>query len=316
MTSSFRLPPRAFAPIILLAMMSLLAEGIQAQKWTHRYPQVEGYGHHVYLEGYELPTLATGVLDPAPSPDGRELAFASRGWIWLLELETGVARRLTQGPEMDFRPVWAPDGEQLALVRDDGSEIWVVVVDAESGVEVLQVRSPAIDLDPAFSPDGRFLYYSSAREGTLDIWRLELDSGLDERITAEGGIQLRPQPHPDGIHLLYLSKAGGRDRVLIRNLESAEDRVLLETSTASQARPALSPDGRTVAVNWPQAEEWELQLVDVATPTLPIFLTRGEGLPLTPAWSLDGRTCTSPTRLRRAPWSSAGSPPTGAPRSP
>jgi TolB protein len=145
-------------------------------------------------------------------------------------------------------------------------------------------RSPAIDLDPAFSPDGRFLYYSSAREGTLDIWRLELDSGLDERITAEGGIQLRPQPHPDGIHLLYLSKAGGRDRVLIRNLESAEDRVLLETSTASQARPALSPDGRTVAVNWPQAEEWELQLVDVATPTLPIFLTRGEGLPLTPAW--------------------------------
>ena len=285
---SFRIHPRAFAPVILLAMVFLLAEGIQAQKWTHRYPQVEGYGHHVYLEGYELPTLATGVLDPAPSPDGLELAFASRGWIWLLELETGVARRLTRGAEMDFRPVWAPDGRQLALVRDDGSESWVVVVDAGTGAEVREVRTPAIDLDPAFSPDGRFLYYSSAREGTLDIWRLELEGGLEERITSEAGIQLRPQPHPDGLHLLYLSKAGGRDRVRIRNLESGEDRILLETSTASQARPALSPDGRTVAVNWPQAEEWELQLVDVATPTLPIFLTRGEGLPLTPAWSIDG----------------------------
>jgi TolB protein len=270
---------------VVLALLPLDA----GAQWTNRYPRVEGYGHHVYLEGYELPTLSTGVMDPAPSPDGRSLAFTSRGWIWVLDLGSGTARRVTRGEPMDFRPAWSPDGRRLALVRDSGSETWIVVVDAGTGEEVSTVRSPAIELDPVFSPDGRSLYFSSAREGTLDLWRLELGTGREERLTEERGIQLRPQPHPDGVHLLYLSKAGGRDHVRLRNLETGEERVLLETSIASQARPALAPDGRSVAVNWPVAEGWELRLVDPDAPTLPVFLTRGGGLPLAPAWSSDGQ---------------------------
>ena len=32
-------------------------------QWTNRYPKVAGYGHHVYLEGYELPLLTNGPID-------------------------------------------------------------------------------------------------------------------------------------------------------------------------------------------------------------------------------------------------------------
>jgi TolB protein len=276
-----RLPPA-------LAMLALLPAVATAQ-WTNRYPRVEGYGHHVYLEGYELPTMATGVMDAAPAPDGTRIAFASRGWIWVLDTTTGTARRLTRGSGMDFRPAWSPDGRRIAFVRDSGSDTWLVVVDVASGRELDTIRTPAIDLDPVFSADGRHLYYSSAREGTLDIWRRTLATGQDTRVTHERGIQLRPQPHPDGARLLYLSKAGGRDQVRLRNLAGGGETVLLETSIASQARPALSPDGRTVAVNWPVAEGWELWLLDPGAPTLPVFLTRGGGLPLAPAWSADGR---------------------------
>ena len=263
--------------------------GAEAQ-WTNRYPRVEGFGHHVYLEGYELPTLSTGILDPAPSPDGRGIAFTSRGWIWILDLESRVARRVTRGGDMDVRPTWSPDGASLALVRDTGAETSIVVVDATTGEVRTTIQSPAIELDPVFSPDGRRLHYSSAREGTLDLWSRDLSTGADTRLTSERGIQLRPQVHPDGVHLAYLSKAGGRDQVRLRNLETGEEQVLLEASIASQARPALSPDGRLVAVNWPVPDAWELRLIDVTAPTLPIFLTRGSGLPLTPAWSPDGST--------------------------
>jgi len=281
---SVRVPSRVavLAPMVALAMVTAPLEA----QWTHRYPRVEGMSHHVYLEGYELPTLSTGVMDPAPSPDGRALAFTSRGWIWVVDLTSGVARRVTKGEEMDFRPAWSPDGRRLALVRDSGAETWIVVVDAASGREERTIRSPAIDLDPVFSADGRWLYYSSAREGTPDLWRVELTTGVEEHLAAELGIQLRPQPHPDGARLLYLSKAGGRDQVRLRTLEGGAEQVLLEASIASQARPALSPDGRMLAVNWPVPDGWELRLVDLTAPTLPVFLAGGE--PLSPAWSPNG----------------------------
>ena len=271
------------------AALALILISVPAgAQWTNRYPKVDGYGHHVYLEGYELPTLSTGVMDPAPAPDGRHLAFSSRGWIWILDLESGVARRLTRGEHMDFRPEWSPDGRHIALVRDTGAETSVVVVDAGDGSVLRTLDSPAIDLDPVFSADGSTLYYSSAREGTPDLWAVDLSSGAERRITEERGVQRLPQPHPDGEHLLYLSKAGGRDQVRMRNLSSGQEQVLLEASIASQAAPALSPDGRMVAVNWPTPDAWELRLMDVSAPTLPVLLTRGEGLPLAPAWSPDG----------------------------
>lgn len=276
----------------MLTVLALLGVGVlaapAAAQWTHRYPKVDGYGHHVYLEGYELPTLSTGIMDPAPAPDGRHLAFSSRGWIWVLDMESGVARRLTRGGHMDFRPEWSPDGTRIALVRDTGAETSVVVVDAATGAELRTLDSPAIDLDPVFSHDGGTLYYSSAREGTPDLWALDLSSGEERRLTGERGVQRLPQPHPDGEHLVYLSKAGGRDQVRMRNLATGEEEVLLESSIASQAAPALGPDGRTVAVNWPIPDGWELRLMDVSAPTLPVLLTRGDGLPLAPAWSPDG----------------------------
>ena len=177
--------------------LALLAAPAQAQ-WTNRYPKVDGYGHHVYLEGYELPTLSTGIMDPAPSPEGRRLAFSSRGWIWVLELESGVARRLTRGEHMDFRPRWSPDGSRIALVRDTGAETSVVVVSATDGSVLRTLDSPAIDLDPVFSHDGGTLYYSSARAGTPDLWAVDLSTGAERRLTEERGVQRLPHPHSDG----------------------------------------------------------------------------------------------------------------------
>ncbi len=94
---------------LLVFALGFFAIPLQAQ-WTNRYQRVEGYSHHVYLEGYELPTMNAGPTAPAVSPDGRSVAFSARGWIWVLDLETGRARRVTSGPHMDFRPAWSADG--------------------------------------------------------------------------------------------------------------------------------------------------------------------------------------------------------------
>ena len=285
---------------LVAAVFLFLIPASGAGQWRNRYPQVSGYGHHVYLEGYELPLLTNGPIDPAPSPDGRVVAFSARGWIWLLDLDTGTARRFTNGPGMDSRPAWHPSGDRLAFVRDNDHDTRIVIVDAASGVEIRTIDTPALDLDPAFSPDGNTLYYTSGQAGTLDVWALDLATGESTPVTSEFGIELKPQPLADGA-LLLLAKRGG-DRVELRSRGGeprvgeepgneallGAGRVLLAGNIASMARPAVSPGGASIAVNWPTDDGWDLRVHDIAQPGASVLLTGG-GLPLTPAWSPDGQ---------------------------
>ncbi len=275
----------------LCALCTLVSGGTLDAQWSHRYPKIAGLSHHVYLEGYELPLLTNGPIDPAPAPDGKQVAFASRGWLWLLDLATGDATRLTTGAGMDSRPSWSPDGRTLAFVRDDTKNTTIVLIELASKSERVVVNEPAINLDPTFAPDGKSLFYSSAAAGDLDIWRLDLTAGTKTRITTAKGQELRPLVHRDGNRLVYLFK-DGTDEVRIRNLSTGEERTLAGEAILSQTRPALSPDGRTLAVNWPgsDAKGWELRLMSVDHPGPFVVLTRGHGLPLTPAWSADGRS--------------------------
>lgn len=265
---------------------------LSAAQWTNRYPKVTGFSHHVYLEGYELPSVTIGPIDPAVAPDGKTIAVSSRGWLWLIDAQTGVAKRLTSGGPMDSRPAWSPDQRHLAFVRDDGRETWIVAVDVVAGTEQILAQDPGIELDPAYSPDGRSLFYSSAVAGDLDLWRIDLGSGVKTRLTQEAGLELKPLPHPDGKRLIYLAKRGaGQNEVRIRDLESGTERVLLAGSIVSLARPALAPDGKTLAINWPtsDASGWELRLLGVDQPGPSVTLLPN-GLPLTPTWSADGRS--------------------------
>ena len=270
--------------LLLICALGLFANPVHAQ-WTNRYKKVEGYSHHVYLEGYELPTMNAGPTAPAVSPDGDRVAFSARGWIWVLDLETGRANRVTDGPHMDFRPAWSPDGRSLAFVRDDARDTWIVVRHLESRAEAT-VNTDAIELDPVLGSGGE-LVYSSASAGTLDLW-----TGDDERLTGRPGIEVAPSLSADGSVLVYLHKLvsyGYLDRIVARDRISGEERVLATERILSQTRPKVSPDGKLVVYNWPTQDAYELRLVAIADPTTPLRLTTGtRGLPLSPTWGPEG----------------------------
>ena len=269
-----------------LLVCALAAPPAHAQ-WTNRYPKVPGYGHHVYVEGYDLPTMGAGVTDPAPSPDGRTVALASRGWLWLLDLETGVARRLTSGGAVDARPAWSPDGTRLAFVRDHGDETEIAVLDVASGAEETVAAGAGIELDPAWTPDGSALLYAEMGARGIGLKRLDLRTGEHTWLADEPGLAVAPSVHPDGRRAVYVAKRGAEE-VRLRELDTHEEHALYAGRILSQTRPALSPDGQTIALSVPTDDGWELILADLDDPGPTLRIVASEAPPLSPAWSARG----------------------------
>lgn len=266
-----------------LAVGLLPAPG--AAQWTNRYSKLTDFGHHIYFEQHELPILADGPTDPAPAPDGKSLAFAAKGWIWRLELASGVATRMTRGSSVDSRPRWSPTGDRLALVRDDGKDTSIVILATATGHEQI-VDTPTMELDPEFSADGDYLYYTSGRGGVLSLWRRHLASGADERLTDLPQVERNARRMPGG--LLYLH--GNREsRVLrMRDFVSGTDRVVHAETQTYHLGADTHPNLRLIVYSAPIDNDYHLWTLDIDRPEVRHRLTDGHPFALTPAFSADG----------------------------
>ncbi|MGB2074368.1 MAG: hypothetical protein ACPHYE_04000, partial [Henriciella sp.] len=220
----------------------------QAQ-WTNRYPKVDDQRHHIYLEGYELPILSSGPNNPAVSPDGGQVAFAAYGWIWVLDLASHTATRITSGPDLDDRPRWSPDGQHLAFTRDTGTDMAVALIDLASG-QTQEINTPKIDLDPEFSADGASLYFSSSMDGQLNIWRSDLTTGEMTQITALEGHQRNPRLTQNDDALIYLHLDWPARQIRRMDLATGDDDVIQSTSIAGQASFDVHPQEDIIAFAW------------------------------------------------------------------
>ena len=98
---------------------------------------------------------------------------------------------------------------------------------------------------------------------------------------------------------LYLEKSFGGDNIVLLEMEPDstgqpvinrnDNTYLVSDWITSQASLTVSPDGRALAYTWPQDDGYELRMLSVYHPTSSLLLTKGDGLPLTPAWSADGQ---------------------------
>jgi dipeptidyl-peptidase 4 len=70
------------------------------------------------------------------SPTGRALLASGSNDLWLVPLEPGPARRLTNDALVEAHPRFSPDGRQVAFVRENNLHI----VDLESGVVTAMTR--------------------------------------------------------------------------------------------------------------------------------------------------------------------------------
>jgi Tol biopolymer transport system component len=152
------------------------------------------------------------TTDPALSPDGKLLAYASDRSgdgnldIWVQQVSGGEAIRLTRDPADDSEPVFSPDGSKIAFRSDrDGGGVYVM---SALGGEARRIARQG--RRPRFSPDGSLIVYSV---GPLTYTGMYV-------VPSEGGPPRQVQPgfttareavwSPDGKHLLFAGQFGAK----------------------------------------------------------------------------------------------------------
>lgn len=112
-------------------------------------------------------------LDPAWSPNGKQIAFASNfdgdyeiytHAVSLRQVVLGGAKKITQNSTSDRQPAFSPDGESI-VYRNGGSNrthLWLTAADGTGTPKKLTPNTGSIfftHADPVFSPDGKKVVY-------------------------------------------------------------------------------------------------------------------------------------------------------------
>jgi hypothetical protein len=138
-----------------------------------------------------------------------------------------------------------------ALVRARPDTLFPVLVDS------------AANVDGVYSPDRTKFAFSSDRAGSYDLYVADADGRDARRVTTDAGEERAPVWTPDGRGLLYTSTSTGPSaaaRVGMVDADGRNPHVLMAGDSGSVS-PAISDDGRTVAVVAMRAKRPDLYLV-------------------------------------------------------
>jgi len=106
-------------------------------------------------------------------------------------------------------PAWSPDGTKIvfASTRDGNYELYVLNANG-TGVTRL-TDDPANDFGPSWSPDGTSIAFHSNRNGSLNIYTMNPDGTDVVRVTQTDHNDSNPSWAPDSEHLVFASDRGG-----------------------------------------------------------------------------------------------------------
>lgn len=171
--------------------------------------------------------------------DGRGYLADKRQQVWVVDVESGERRKLTNTPHDHGSPQWSPDGARLLAQQSlmNGMHSRLAVIDVESGsVEYITPEDGNVSTW-AWSPDGSRVLYTgdTAMTWQSDLFVYDVASGETRRLTDDleclpvGGMPGEGASQPvwldDRQVLFHAVRAGGSGLYVADSERGAVERV-------------------------------------------------------------------------------------------
>jgi tricorn protease len=114
-----------------------------------------------------LENVTDNAINASLSPTGKRIVLEARGEIFTVPVENGDPRNLSRSSAVaDRRPVWSPDGKQVAWFSDkDGKDYALYLTDQEGTKEPkkISIGESKLAWEPVWSPDSKFIAFNDNR---------------------------------------------------------------------------------------------------------------------------------------------------------
>ena len=173
--------------------------------------------------------------------------------IYAVNADGRFPTNLTRNPASDVDPAVSPDGTRIAFAsnRRDGQvyDLYAMNVD---GSGLTQLTSSSLDdREPAWSPNGESLVFRSNRTGNDELWRVPAAGGTQTRLTQQASSISSSAPawSPDGAEIAFQRSSASTGVQIYKMNANGQGQINLTGSaaTVTNGHPAWSPDGSRIA---------------------------------------------------------------------
>jgi hypothetical protein len=193
----------------------------------------------------------TSFSNPAWSPDGKSIVVSGQTNgqtdLWLYDLKTKKAKRLTDDRYAEILPTWSVDGQSLAFSTDELSvkrgrtngawQMNLAVYNMATGAtEHIDIFAGADNMNPQFDKNGN-LYFLSNRDGFRNLYRYDTGDKKVYQLTKISSGITGITPYPPAITI-----AEDRDRILYTHYSNGN--YVIHSAKAEDFTPeAIDPNG-------------------------------------------------------------------------